>query len=283
MPDIPDVIQARAFQVMDDEGRVRAELKTTADGEPSFALFDTDGQIRLCAELNEGCPVLTLNDQEGQTLLEASVAENGGTELALRDKDGRTLLQAYVASYGRAGLCLSDQDDRPRIDAFVNESGDPILHLLDQNGQPRFDVSNDESGNTGLSLHDQNGQTQFDVSFDEYGQPLLSLHTESTQIRLGAFRGEQIDLPLWALPGLYITDPDDKLLLAASEGLQVFHSVDNDETQRAASLDRNGLTLFDQNGLYRLIASVNEHESALSLYGEHDPHSPPASSVNYRG
>ena len=50
--DIPDVIQAKVFQLVDDNGDVRAELKTDVDGEPSFTLMDKQGQPRLIARLD---------------------------------------------------------------------------------------------------------------------------------------------------------------------------------------------------------------------------------------
>ena len=50
--DIPDVIQAKVFQLVDDNGDVRAELKTDVNGERSFTLMDQQGQPRLIAGLD---------------------------------------------------------------------------------------------------------------------------------------------------------------------------------------------------------------------------------------
>ncbi len=52
--DIPDVIQAKVFQLVDDNGDVRAELKTDVNGERSFTLMDQQGQPRLIAGLDGG-------------------------------------------------------------------------------------------------------------------------------------------------------------------------------------------------------------------------------------
>ena len=64
-PDIPDVIQAKVFQLVDDNGNIRAELKTGYDDEPSFALFDKDGVTRLEAGLHGSNGFITLLNENG--------------------------------------------------------------------------------------------------------------------------------------------------------------------------------------------------------------------------
>ncbi len=39
MPDIPDVVQAKAFQLVDDNENLRAELATAVDGSPYVSLI----------------------------------------------------------------------------------------------------------------------------------------------------------------------------------------------------------------------------------------------------
>ena len=61
MAEIPDVIQAKAFQLVDDSGNVTAELKTSSIGTPAFALRNKGGNVRLMVNLNEDDePVLIL-------------------------------------------------------------------------------------------------------------------------------------------------------------------------------------------------------------------------------
>ena len=108
MPDIPDVVQAKAFQLVNDDGDVIAELKTAVLGDPSFVLFDGDGQRRLVAELNGGDPELTITNGDGHMQFEVSFDESGNI-----------------------ALTLGDQDGEPRLKAFVDEAGQPQLHLAD--------------------------------------------------------------------------------------------------------------------------------------------------------
>ena len=84
MPDIPDVIQAKAFQLVDDNGEVRAELTMANDG-PEFRLLDLEGNIRFSVTLfDNDQPSLVLGDMLG-TCLEASV-HDGHPSLELRQK-----------------------------------------------------------------------------------------------------------------------------------------------------------------------------------------------------
>ena len=64
MPDIPDVIQAKAFQLVDDNGKVHAEL-AMHQGHPELKLLSPEGETRLSASVIHDQPYLILNQSQG--------------------------------------------------------------------------------------------------------------------------------------------------------------------------------------------------------------------------
>ena len=109
MAAIPDVIQAKAFQLVDDGGNVSAELKTSNLGTPAFALRDQGGNIRLMGSLDEnGEPSLILYNQSSELRLFAALDEAGGPVLVLFDGHYRKMTTAE--SYEKRPFRQSQMD-----------------------------------------------------------------------------------------------------------------------------------------------------------------------------
>lgn len=83
----PETVRARAIELIDERGRVRAQLNVETDGEAVFRLRDAEGEIRV--KLGGG------RDGSGLLLLDGStepgihlLAGSSGTSVTLR-RDGR--------------------------------------------------------------------------------------------------------------------------------------------------------------------------------------------------
>ena len=74
--DVPEVVQAKAFQLLDDNGNVRAELAMDDDN-PYLAMSDPNGLWTLITQVYEFIPMLTLQDRDGNLRLSAQVNESG--------------------------------------------------------------------------------------------------------------------------------------------------------------------------------------------------------------
>jgi hypothetical protein len=86
--DNPATVRARAIELVDERGRVRAQLNVEADGETVFRLRDAAGEIRV--KLGAG------GDGSGLLLLDGStepgihmLAQSKGTSVTLRSQGGQ--------------------------------------------------------------------------------------------------------------------------------------------------------------------------------------------------
>lgn len=67
-PELPDVIEAEEFRIVDKDGKVRATLRLNEKGAPGLALFDGDGRLRAVLQvLEDGSPHLLFLDEHGNT------------------------------------------------------------------------------------------------------------------------------------------------------------------------------------------------------------------------
>ena len=85
--DAPETVRARAIELIDERGRVRAQLNVETDGEAVFRLRDAEGEIRVkLGGGREGSGLLLLDGstEPGIHLL----AGSSGTSVTLR-RDGR--------------------------------------------------------------------------------------------------------------------------------------------------------------------------------------------------
>lgn len=118
MEEIPDVIQAKLFQLVDDSGNVTAELKTHQTfGTPTLGFRDHEGNVRLVLTLNDHeQPFLLLYNENAEIRLFAGVMENGEPILTLFDgyREKRdTASRSYRGPY-RPPKASSDGQKAPR-------------------------------------------------------------------------------------------------------------------------------------------------------------------------
>jgi hypothetical protein len=88
-PDIPKTISAQEFHLVDSQGRVRAMLAFTEDGQPFLQLRDEFETYRVWMGISSDTGV-ALRDVDGKTRLVLSVDEQGEPSLVVRDRQHRT-------------------------------------------------------------------------------------------------------------------------------------------------------------------------------------------------
>ena len=90
-PEVPDVLRARAIELVDERGQARAQLEVEDSGEVVLRLRDAKGTIRVkigAAEDGSGLLLLDEKTEPGLHLL----AKDDGTSLVLSDSGARRVL-----------------------------------------------------------------------------------------------------------------------------------------------------------------------------------------------
>lgn len=84
---VPEVLRVRAFELVDENGRVRAQLNVEPEGGVVFRLRDENETIRVkLGASEEGSGLVLINDQTepGVHIL----ADQNGSSLTLTEEDG---------------------------------------------------------------------------------------------------------------------------------------------------------------------------------------------------
>lgn len=69
--ELPDLVKAKRFELIDEEGRTRVVIATIPDGSPHIVLTDAYGQIRIAIALSKSnTPKVMLLDEKGSRLWE---------------------------------------------------------------------------------------------------------------------------------------------------------------------------------------------------------------------
>ena len=85
-------VQAQRFELVDNEGRLRAELRLVADCSAEGLL---DEKARLPSfSFGWGCPNLTLYDEKGKPRVMLTVFDDGSPDLTLCDAKGKVMWSA---------------------------------------------------------------------------------------------------------------------------------------------------------------------------------------------
>ncbi len=93
-PQVAEVIRAKQFVVVDQDGNMRAELSLNKDGEPGLRLYDKDGKTSVMLSLNKDEePSLWLADKSGKRRAGLGL-DNGEPRMAFVGKNGQVLFRA---------------------------------------------------------------------------------------------------------------------------------------------------------------------------------------------
>jgi hypothetical protein len=84
---VPDTLRARAIELVDERGHVRAQMNVESSGEAVFRLRDGAGQVRVKLGADERGSGLILLDGATEPAIHM-LARTGGTTLTLSAKDG---------------------------------------------------------------------------------------------------------------------------------------------------------------------------------------------------
>lgn len=122
----PGKVEATAFVLRDDEGRIRATLSGLNGGGAAVSFYDTKKHLRLLVGMNAGGqPSIQLNDAKevGRAVLGLDEFDAPGCDL--NDRQGRRRVRLNVADQQGeqpAALTFQDSRGRGRVMLMYNET-----------------------------------------------------------------------------------------------------------------------------------------------------------------
>lgn len=132
-------ISAKQFEVMDEQGNVRAKLNVSGEGMAHLGLYDQQGIERAALVVTkEGTTMLAMSGDDGKPRLAANVAiHDGPAAFTLLNPDSTTAAELSMHK-GTRSLQLADAKGgaRVRLQTDLGANGESALTIYDKNGKP---------------------------------------------------------------------------------------------------------------------------------------------------
>ncbi len=170
---VPEVVKARRFLLVDENGKERAGLGMDKDG-PFLDLRDENGKERARLGLAKAFSGLVLSSENGSAV--ALAAGNDMQALTFMGENGKQRAVLMTLKDGHAGLAVLDENEKPRARLVVDKDG-PALNLLDENDKIRAALQLPKDGPS-LNLSDENGKQRAVLGANKDG-PILDLFDEN--------------------------------------------------------------------------------------------------------
>lgn len=138
-----EVIRAKRFELIDDEGKTRALIDTGQKEHVALSFFGKDEQERATVGIMpDGFSSFVLLDEEGKESIKATTGTGPSDSVfVIKDGNERPRIQAGVGKAGEAALSLTDDEGNVRIQASVDDRGVPTLTLKDEAGEANVTIS----------------------------------------------------------------------------------------------------------------------------------------------
>ena len=131
-------ISAKQFEVMDEQGNMRAKLNVTGEGMAHLGLYDQQGVERAALVVTkEGTSMLALSGDDGKPRLAANVATHDGpAAFTLLNPDSTTAAELTLNKDTRS-LLLADGKGaaRVRLQTALGANGESSMTIYDQSGK----------------------------------------------------------------------------------------------------------------------------------------------------
>ena len=132
-------ISAKQFEVMDDQGNVRAKLNVSGEGMAHLGLYDQQGVERTALVVTkEGNAMLAMSGDDGKPRLAANITTHDGpAAFTLLNPDSTTAAELTMNKDARS-LVLADGKGgaRVRLQTDSAANGESALTIYDQRGKP---------------------------------------------------------------------------------------------------------------------------------------------------
>jgi hypothetical protein len=173
----PTVMQAKLFQLVDQDGRQRGRLEIDAHGQARLALFGQDASLPMVSLATDpqGRANLELGDvkisstpqgarhialyHDGKLRLGLEVKENGDPAVNLYDKDHR-LITLELTNRGAPQLIFYEESGKNALELFGGQNGNNRLTIFGKNGIPRLVLGLKDNKKAALGLFDRWGKTR---------------------------------------------------------------------------------------------------------------------------
>jgi len=132
-------ISAKQFEVMDDQGNMRAKLNVSGEGMAHLGLYDQQGIERAALVVTkEGTSMLALSGDDGKPRLAVNVATHDGqAAFTLLNPDSTTAAELAMNKDTRSVLLADGKGGaRARLQTNLGAHGESALTIYDQSGKP---------------------------------------------------------------------------------------------------------------------------------------------------
>ena len=167
------VIRAEKYEVVDKEGNVRAELKTTKNG-VGFHMMNKkrESVFGIAYSDKESCSIILINNNEGKPIAIVST-KNELPVLEFFDKRGKGRLELSLSLNGEPAVILKNEKGTNVSNYMLDDKGNPYLTMNDDKEELLLIIGRDLNGSS-IFLNDSTGALRLGMVID-HDNPRIAL------------------------------------------------------------------------------------------------------------
>lgn len=138
-----DVVRAKRFELVNDEGTVQAALQSSGGNAASLDFYE-DGEIHRAGfgVTQTGNATLTLRGHDETIYARIGIERDGRqSAFSLRDSRGNQRLQLAIEDDGTVGISVIDGEKRNRAQLALQTNGYIAFSIFDEDGNLVSEVS----------------------------------------------------------------------------------------------------------------------------------------------
>jgi hypothetical protein len=169
MEGVPDVIRAREFSVVNQQGIDVLVARADSDGAGVFTVSTKEGRTAFGVAVGlGGGGGLAVFNRDGRWIWQVGSDSGGSGTLSLAGANGRPMFHVLAPTRGGGALSLYNNDGSAILQSFPNSNGGGSLGIDDSRGINGLHLGAAEDGGY-LRISNRTGETVVSANADEYG------------------------------------------------------------------------------------------------------------------
>ena len=176
---VPEKITAKAFEVVDDNGKVLVNL-STYNGNGAITTFNKDGSYLVDIVSNtSGFANVNLYDGKGKPTMQLYNVKGGGGALAIKNKEGNDAVMLSLMTSGSGHLSLNNSSGASLLWLGETSERNGDLKLYNKNGRQAIRLACTDMSDGSLELFNNTGTRTLYATTDVNGSGSVSTYNNT--------------------------------------------------------------------------------------------------------
>ena len=181
---VPDVIRAKKFEVIGDNGRLIARLgRGVFQDYGALSIFDSNEELKASIFASTVGGVIFTANRKGRTVVSIGPDEAGNGSISTFNGKGKEAVRISTTTTGKETISTHNSKGERLVSISSTNKGDGAITANNGKGKKLLQITANRSGDGAISTHSSKGEKLFQISSTKGGEAGIATFNRAGKVR----------------------------------------------------------------------------------------------------